>query len=186
VKQPYVLTVNKRQPLRLTSKLIMLKTWLAPSHLRVGSDLVLGGNKGERYYRWARIELSYRQPEGFNRWFLFRRCPNIPMTHVLLATIRFRSQRHSLETMVGVAGQRWRIEVFSIYQRPTWQGITKFAHGQVGIATSLWSWRRSFLVCAALSAESLGELSTPPFFFSRRGWLCALGAVRGLSSGSVP
>jgi len=30
------------------------------------------GTKGKRYYEWARVELSCRQPEGFSRWFYRR------------------------------------------------------------------------------------------------------------------
>jgi len=95
---------------------------------------------------------------------------NIPMTQVLSATIRFSSDT-SLETMVGVAGQRWRIEeCFQFACISTWFGITKFAPGRAGIATSLWSWLQEPLVCVALSAEPLGELQLL-HFSSGRGWL---------------
>jgi len=77
-RQPYVLTVNRRQPTLLTSKLIMPKTSLAPSHPRGGSDLTGGGNEERRVLEWAHVELSCRQPEGFSRWFLLRRCPEHP------------------------------------------------------------------------------------------------------------
>ncbi len=70
------------------------------------------GTKGERYYEWARVELSCRHPEGFSRWFLFRRCPehaNDPR-FISYYQVFAPTSDTSLETMVGVAGQRWRIE----------------------------------------------------------------------------
>jgi len=54
----------------------MPKTWFAPPP-RVGSDLALGRNFRENGIGDV-VELSCRQPEGFSRWFLFRRCSEHP------------------------------------------------------------------------------------------------------------
>ncbi len=91
--------------------------------------------------------------------------------------------------MVGVAGQRWRIEE-----------CFQFAKDQLGLGDyevrSWTGWHRhvtlvlaagAFLSVLRYQAEPLGELSTPPFFSPqvRAGPLVAFKAVRGLSSASV-
>jgi len=88
-----------------------------------------------------------------------------------------------------VAGQRWRGGVFSIYLHTNLAlGDYEFAPGRAGIATSLWSWlQEAFLSVLRYQAEPLGELSTPPFFLFRWGWLWLRSKlVRGLSSASAP
>ena len=95
----------------------------------------------------------------------------------------------SLETMVGVAGQRWRIEE-----------CFQFAKDQLGLGDyevrSWTGWHRhvtlvlaagAFLSVLRYQAKLLGELSTPPFFSPQvgAGSLAAFKAVRGLSSASV-
>ena len=91
--------------------------------------------------------------------------------------------------MVGVAGQRWRIEE-----------CFQFTKDQLGLGDyevrSWTGWHRhitlvlaaaAFLSVLRYQAESLGELSTPPFFSPHveAGSVVAFKAVRGLSSGSV-
>ena len=191
VKQPYVLTVNKRQPTPINFKTHyaedLARTVPPESWQRLSPG---AGTKGERYYEWARIELSYRQPEGFNRWFLFRRCPKHPDDPRFISYYQvFAPSDTSLETMVGVAGQRWRIEE-----------CFQFTKDQLGLGDyevrSWTGWHRhitlvlaaaAFLSVLRYQAESLGELSTPPFFSPHveAGSLVAFKAARGLSSGSV-
>ena len=91
--------------------------------------------------------------------------------------------------MVGVAGQRWRIEE-----------CFQFAKDQLGLGDyevrSWTGWHRhvtlvlaagAFLSVLRYQAEPLGELSTPPFFSPQveAGSLAAFKAVRAFSSGSV-
>ncbi len=76
VRQPYVLTVNKRQPTPINFKTHYAEDLARTVPPEGWQRLSTGaGTKGERYYEWARVELSCRHPEGFSRWFLFRRCP---------------------------------------------------------------------------------------------------------------
>ncbi len=91
--------------------------------------------------------------------------------------------------MVGVAGQRWRIEEcfqftkdklgLGDYEVRSWTGW--YRHITLVLAAG------AFLSVLRYQAEPLGELSTPPFFSPqlRGGSLVAFKAVRGLSSGSV-
>jgi len=58
----------------------------------VGSDLYRAGT-GE-HYDWARVELSCRHPEGFSRWFLFRRCPEHPDDPSFISYYQVSLQRH--------------------------------------------------------------------------------------------
>ncbi len=170
---------------------MMPKTSLAPSHPRVGSNLALGQERRESgYYQWARVELSCRQPEGFSRWFLFRRCSKHPDDPSFISYYQvFAPSGTSLETMVGVAGQRWRIEE-----------CFQFAKDQLGLGDYevrlQTGWHRhmtlvlaaqAFLSVLRYQVEPLGELSTAPFFSPQVGVgsLVAFKAVRGLSSGSV-
>ena len=89
--------------------------------------------------------------------------------------------------MVGVAGQRWRIEE-----------CFQFAKDQLGLGDyevrSWTGWHRhvtlvlaagAFLSVLRYQAEPLGELSTPPFFspLVGAGGLAAFKAARGLLSG---
>ena len=91
--------------------------------------------------------------------------------------------------MVGVAGQRWRIEE-----------CFQFTKDQLGLGDyevrSWTGWHRhvtlvlaagAFLSVLRYQAEPLGELSTPPFFSLHvgAGSLAAFKAVRGLWSASA-
>jgi hypothetical protein len=79
VRQLYVLTVNKHKPTPINFKTHYAKDLARSVPPKDWHRLSSGaGTKGERYYEWARVELSCRQPEGFSRWFLFRRCREHP------------------------------------------------------------------------------------------------------------
>ncbi|WP_250121618.1 hypothetical protein [Chroococcidiopsis sp. CCMEE 29] len=120
------------------------------------------------------VELSCRQPEGYSRWFLFRRCPEHPDDPSFISYYQvFAPSNTSVETMVGVAGQRWRIEeYFQFACIPTrlrrlrssfMDGLASPRHFGPG--------GRSFLVCAALSSRTAGRtFNSSIFFSSRRGW----------------
>jgi hypothetical protein len=63
----------------------------------------------------ARIELCCRQPEGFSRWFLFRRCLEHPDDPRFISYYQvFAPSDTPLETMVGVADQRRIEECFQV------------------------------------------------------------------------
>lgn len=69
------------------------------------------GTKGERLYDWARIEVNCSNEHGMKRWLLFRRNlekPNDP--HSLTYYQVYAPADTTLEAMVFIAGQRWRIE----------------------------------------------------------------------------
>jgi len=69
-RQPYVLTVNRRQPTPINFKLIMPEDLLVPSHPRSWQRRAYRAGTKEKAAMRARVELSCRQPEGFSRWFL--------------------------------------------------------------------------------------------------------------------
>jgi SRSO17 transposase len=190
-RQPYVLTVNKRQPTPINFKTHYAEdlalTIKSGDWHRLSSG---AGTKTERDYDWARIELSCRQPEGFSRWFLFRRCLEHPEDPRFMSYYQvFAPSDTPLQTMVGVAGQRWRIEE-----------CFQFAKDQLGLGDyEVRSWtgwhRHTTLVLAAQAflsvlrhqVEPLPKLSCPPFFSAPiwAGSLAAFTAARGLSSASV-
>jgi SRSO17 transposase len=190
-RQPYVLTVNKRQPTPINFQTCyaedLVRTVPPDGWQRLSTG---AGTKGERYYDWARVKLNCRHPEGFSRWFLFRRCPERPDGPSFISYYQvFAPSDTSLETIVGVAGQRWRIEE-----------CFQFTKDQLGLGDyevrSWTGWHRhitlvlaagAFLSVLRYQAEPLGELSTAPFFSPQVGVgsLVAFKAVRGLSSASV-
>ena len=191
VRQPYVLTVNKRQPTPINFKTHYAEDLARTVPPEGWQRLSTGaGTKGERYYQWARVGPSCRQPEGFSRWFLFRRCPEHPDDPSFISYYQvFAPSDTSLETMVWVAGQRWRIEE-----------CFQFTKDQLGLGDyevrSWTGWHRhvtlvlaagAFLSVLRYQAEPLGELSTPPFFSLHvgAGSLAAFKAVRGLWSASA-
>ena len=74
LKQPYVLIVNKRQPTQIDFQVRYTEELLGTVKPEDWQQLSCGaGTKGERFSEWARVRLSCIQPEGYSRWFLFRR-----------------------------------------------------------------------------------------------------------------
>ena len=72
--QPYVLTVNKRQPTIINFQVRYAEELLETVKSEDWQQLSCGsGTKGEISSEWASVRLSCIQPEGFSRWFLFRR-----------------------------------------------------------------------------------------------------------------
>lgn len=69
------------------------------------------GTKGERIYDWARIEVNCNNECGMKRWLLFRRNLDSPdEPHSLTYYQVYAPAQTTLEEIVSVAGQRWRIE----------------------------------------------------------------------------
>jgi hypothetical protein len=146
------------------------------------------GTKTERDYDWARTELCCRQPEGYSRWFLFRRCLEHPGDSRFISYYQvFAPSDTPLETMVGVTGQRWRIEEcfqfaciqlgLGDYEVRSWTGWHR--HTALVLAAG------AFLSVLRSQVEPLAQLSIPPSFSAPigAGSLVAFKAVRGLSSG---
>ena len=68
------------------------------------------GTKGERIYDWARIEVNCSNEYGMKRWILLRRNVDKPDDPLSLTYYQgYASADTTLEAMVWVAGQRWRI-----------------------------------------------------------------------------
>ena len=185
-RQPYVLTVSKQQPTALNFKTYRAEEFVSKLEPDDWKRLSCGkGTKGERESDWARFELSCTQPEGFKRWFLFRRHLNHPETISYYQV--FASAQTSLQTMAEVAGQRWRIEE-----------CFEFAKDQLGLGDyEVRSWdgwhRHTSLVLAAQAflsvlrhqIEPMPDLSLPSLFLMPKetGCLAAFKVARGLSSG---
>jgi hypothetical protein len=82
--------------------------------------------------------------------------------------------------MVGIVGQRWRIEeCFQFTCIPTWlRGLRSSLMDRLASPCHFSSGGRSFLVCVALSSRTAGRtLNSSIFFSSRRGWQS--GCVQG-------
>ena len=187
-RQPYVLTVNKRQPTPInfqTHYAEDLAQTIKPGDWhRLSSG---AGTKTERDYDWARIELSCRQPAGYSRWFLFRRCLEHRDDPRFISYYQvFAPSNTPLNTLVEVVGQRWRIEE-----------CFQFAKDQLGLGDyevrSWMGWHRhvtlvlaaqAFLSVLRYHVEPLPELSIPPFFSTpvAAGGLAVFRVARGLSS----
>jgi SRSO17 transposase len=186
--QPYVLTVSKRQPTPINFRTYyaqdLVETIKAEEWHRLSSG---AGTKGERYYDWARVQLSCHHPAGFSRWFLFRRCPKHPDDLRFISYYQvFAPSDTSLETMAGVAGQRWRIEeCFQVAKDQLGLGDYE-VRSQTGWHrhTALVLAAQAFLSVLRSQVEPLPELSSPPLFSTPTvaGSLAAFKAVRGLSS----
>ncbi len=148
------------------------------------------GTKGERYSDWARIQLSCIQPEGYSRWFLFRRQFSKNKNRFVFSYYQaFAPQDTSLETLVWVAASSWRIEE-----------CFKFAKSHLGLADyEVLSWtgwhRHTALVLAAgaflsvlrFQLEEFPDVIDHPLFSQSRkaGSLDAFRQERRLSSVSV-
>ena len=67
--------------------------------------------KGERIYDWVRIAVNCSHEQGMKRWLLLRRNiekPDDPLSITYYQV--YAPADTTLEDMVSVAGQRWRIE----------------------------------------------------------------------------
>ena len=112
LQQPYVLTINKRQPTIIDFQVGYAEELRQTIKSEDWQQLSCGaGTKGERYSEWASVRLSCVKPEGYSRWFLFRRdFSKGDKSYVYSYYQAFAPSNTSLEVLVWVAGQRWRIE----------------------------------------------------------------------------
>jgi SRSO17 transposase len=133
-KQPYVLTVNKKQSFVMGWENYRAEDLLQSLATEQWQRLSCGnGSKGERDYEWARIEVNCERSEGFQRWLVFRRCLEHPNEPRCISYYQvFAPAKTSLETIVQVIGKRWCIEeCFKLaksqlglgdYEVRSWQG----------------------------------------------------------------
>jgi len=180
VKQPHVLT---RQA---ATHLINCKTHYAEDLARTvppesWQRLSTGAGTKENGITVGSYRTGYRQPEGFNRWFLFRRCPKHPDDHVLLATIRFLPSDTSLETRSGSPVSMANEEVFNLLKTNLRGLRSSLMDGCPAITLVL----AAAFLSVLLSLNLWENFQLLHFSSSRRGWLC-LWAVRGFSSGLGP
>ncbi len=142
-KLPYLLTVNKKQPVVIGWQRYRAEDLVPQSDFSSGSAWVRGaGSKGERYYDWARVAVNCDKSDGCQRWLLFRRCLEHPDDPRFISYYQvFAKNNTTLETMAQIAGQRWRIEeCFKFAKDQLGLENTKFVPGTVGIDTSPSSW----------------------------------------------
>ena len=111
-QQPYLLTVGVQQSVVIGYQQYRAKELAGSVKSEQWQRLSCGyGSKGERLYDWARIEVNCSKEHGFRRWLLFRRNlekPDDP--HSITYYQVYAPANTMLETMVLIAGQRWRIE----------------------------------------------------------------------------
>lgn len=133
-QQPYLLTVASSHSVVIgyqEHRVKALAQALATEHWQ---RLSCGhGTKGERIYDWVRIAVNCSHEQGMQRWLLLRRNiekPDDPLSITYYQV--YAPAQTTLEDMVSVAGERWRIEeCFAIakdklglsqYEVRSWQG----------------------------------------------------------------
>jgi SRSO17 transposase len=183
-KQPYVLTVNKKQSFVIGWQNYRAEDLLQSIATEQWQRLSCGnGSKGEREYEWVRIEVNCDRSEGFQRWLVFRRSlahPNEPRCISYYQV--FAPAETSLATIVRVIGKRWCIEeCFKLaksqlglgdYEVRSWQGWHR--HMTLVLAAQV------FLTVLRSQVEPMIEASnsSPPLPIS--GSMAVFKAARGL------
>lgn len=191
LQQSYVLTVSKKQPTPINFQTHYAEDLLEKLSESDWQQLSCGtGTKGERYSEWARVRLSCIKPEGYSRWFLFRRdFSSNSKSYIFSYYQAFAPSNTSLEVLVWVAGQGWRIEEcfqfgkshlgLADYEVRSWTGW--YRHTALVMAAG------AFLSVLRFQLEGLPEIPHHPLFLKTRkaGSLDAFRVERGLSSVSV-
>lgn len=133
-QQPYLLTVASSHSVWVGYQQHRVKALAQALPDEQWQRLSCGyGTKGERIYDWARIAVNCSNEHGMQRWILFRRNIEKPDEPLSIAYYRvYASSNVTLEEIVLVAGQRWRIEEcfgvakdklgLSEYEVRSWQG----------------------------------------------------------------
>jgi len=111
---------------------------------------------------------------------LFRRCPEHPDEPSFISYYQvLPPSGTSVETMIGVVAQRWRIEeCFQFTKDQLGLGDYEVLLDGLASHTAL-VFAEAFLSVLRYQVEPLGELSTPPFFLLRLGWLSGCVPVPG-------
>jgi SRSO17 transposase len=110
---PYVLAVAPNHRVRLGWKegyeSIRVDDWLArKSRLRWYRLSAGNGSKGPRWYDWAWWKMNAEVPQGWQAWIVVRRSISDPTDLVYYRVCA--PQETTLEQIVLVAGQRWKVE----------------------------------------------------------------------------
>src|SRR5579859_3806673 len=110
---PYVLAVAPNHSVRTSWKegreSLRVDQWLAKkSRVRWYRRSAGAGSKGPRWYDWTWWKLEDEVPEGWQAWIMMRRSLSDP-TDLAYYHICAPSET-TLETLVWVAGQRWKVE----------------------------------------------------------------------------
>lgn len=185
-KQPYVLTVNKKQSFVIGWQNYRADDLLGSIATEQWQRLSCGdGSKGEREYEWARIEVNCERSEGFQRWLVCRRSLEHPHESRCVSYYQvFAPAETSLETIVRVIGKRWCIEeCFKLaksqlglgdYEVRSWQGWHR--HMTLVLAAQV------FLTVLRSQVEPMiaANHSSPPLPLN--GSMAAFKAARGLLS----
>lgn len=133
-QQPYLLTVANTHSVFIGYQEHRVKALAQALLNQQWQRLSCGdGTKGERTYDWARIAVNCSNKHGMKRWILLRRNiekPDDPLSITYYQV--YAPTDTTIEDMVFVAGQRWRIEeCFAIakdklglseYEVRSWQG----------------------------------------------------------------
>ncbi len=111
-QQPYLLTVASTHSVFVGYQEHRVKALAQALSDEQWQRLSCGdGTKGERIYDWARIAVNCNNKHQMKRWILLRR--NIEKPHDPLSITYYQVHAPvdtTIEDMVFVAGQRWRIE----------------------------------------------------------------------------
>jgi SRSO17 transposase len=67
------------------------------------------GSQGPRRYDWAWMRLPYSSAAGMGHWLLIRRSLSLPEEYAYYRV--YGPETSALPDLIGVAGQRWQIEV---------------------------------------------------------------------------
>ena len=185
-QQPYVLTVNKKQPVVIGWQPYRAEAVCQSLSPEQWQRLSCGqGSKGEREYEWARVAVNCSDAFDFQRWLVFRRALEQldQPQHVSYYQV-FAPKDTSLATIAKVAGKRWGIEE-----------CFKLAKSQLGLADyEVRSWvgwhRHMTLVLAAQAFLTVLRAQVEPLIqssdsssplFALTGSLAAFKVLRGCS-----
>jgi SRSO17 transposase len=111
-QQPYLLTVASTHSVLIGYQEHRVKALAQALPVEQWQRLSCGdGTKGERIYDWARIAVNCSNKHGMKRWILLRRNiekPDDPLSITYYQV--YAPADTTIEDIVFVAGQRWRIE----------------------------------------------------------------------------
>lgn len=111
-QQPYLLTVASTHSVFISYQEHRVKALAQALPDEQWQRLSCGnGTKGERIYDWARITVNCSNKHGMKRWILLRRNIEKPDDPLSITYYQgYAPADTTIEDMVFVAGQRWRIE----------------------------------------------------------------------------
>jgi SRSO17 transposase len=110
---PYVLAVHPQNQIRMGLDegfaSVRMDEWFARKHRGRWYRLSAGwGSKGPRWFDWAWRKMEAQVPEGWQAWIVVRRSISDPTELVYHRVCA--PKKTTLQQIVEVAGQRWRVE----------------------------------------------------------------------------